>query len=69
MSASNPFYVVWCPTRGAPTVRHRTRADATAEATRLARNNPGEDFFVLATLSRVAKTDVVVLDFGLEIPF
>lgn len=66
---SSGFFVVWCPTRGAPTVRHRNRDAATAEATRLARANPGEDFFVLAALARVAKTDVVVEDFGMEIPF
>lgn len=66
---SNGFFVVWCPTHGAPNVRHRNRDAATAEAKRLARANPGLDFIVLAALARVVKNDVVVEDFGMEIPF
>ena len=69
MKKMEPFYVVWCPTRGAPTVRHRHRGDAIAEATRLARANAGEEFFVLNASALVVKNDVSVHDYGMEIPF
>jgi hypothetical protein len=69
MRRSEPFFVVWCPTHGAPTVRHGNRAAALIEATRLARSNPGKEFFVLAASARVVRNDVSVEDFDLEIPF
>lgn len=53
--------------RGIPTVRHDSRREAEAEAERLARNNPGETFHVLAAVAahRFVQTVRVSLD-GLE---
>lgn len=59
MDKASGFYVVWNPARGAPTVRHRTRPAAAEEAERLARSNPGQTFFVLATVA-VAEVPVPV---------
>lgn len=42
-----PFWVVWCPTGGTPTVRHADERVARKEAERLARTNPGQKFHVL----------------------
>lgn len=47
------FYVVWCPTTGAPRVRHDSLEKADAEAKRLARQNPLHEFFVLAAIQHV----------------
>lgn len=43
-----PFWLVWCEDGGAPTVKHKDFALARAEAQRLARNNPGKHFVVMA---------------------
>lgn len=66
------FFVVWCPTAGEPTRRHTTQAAAQAEARRLASINPGQDFFVLAAVSRSCRAEPVetvhlIDDFG--VPF
>lgn len=45
---------------GKPTVRHETYAIAEAEAMRLARVHPGQEFIVLAAMAVAKKTDVVV---------
>lgn len=46
------FWLVWSP-QGArpPLVRHRTYRGAVSEAERLARLNPGSEFFVVQALS------------------
>ena len=47
------FFMVFSPTGiYAPTCRHETRALAKAEAERLAKSCPGQEFFVFAALSR-----------------
>ena len=46
-----PFFVIWNPDGGPPTVRHGTFADAQIEAKRLAKANPGHRFYVLAAVS------------------
>lgn len=43
----NQFWMVWNPNRNQPVYRHDTEASAETEAERLARLNPGEQFFVL----------------------
>ena len=45
------FWVVWCPSRGAPTVHHNSRESATAEAERLAAAIGGFAFYVLEAVS------------------
>lgn len=52
-----PFWMIWRPAFGPPTRKHPTKADALAEAVRLATANPGAEFYVLqcigsATLPR-----------------
>jgi hypothetical protein len=43
------FWMVWCERGGgnAPTKKHFSRTDAISEAERLARNNPGQRFWIL----------------------
>lgn len=71
-----PFFLIWNPSRGAPTVKQATYPIAEAEAKRLARQAPGEEFFILAAVARVEKIDVGVTRFEIdpdmhddEIPF
>lgn len=45
------FWVVWCPSRGAPSVQHNSRESATAEAERLAATLGGFVFYVLGAVS------------------
>ena len=56
---------------GAPTYRHYRPDDARTEATRLARQNPGQEFILLEAIGAVRKTDVEWLDASDEadIPF
>lgn len=42
-----PFWVVWSPQSGPPTVTHASPQEARREAERLANNNPGRSFHVL----------------------
>lgn len=56
--SKEPFYVVWCPGGGNPTVRHDYHTDALGEAERLSRQNPGKEFFVLMATDRLTKNDV-----------
>lgn len=44
------FWVVWNPARGLPRVKHTTKREAATEATRLARQCPGETFIVLTSI-------------------
>lgn len=61
-----PFFLVWNPSRGAPTVKQDSYAIAEAEAKRLARQAPGEKFFVLAAVAEVEKVDVGVKRFTID---
>lgn len=54
------FWMVYGLDQGAPTVRHQAEHIATAEAKRLARNNPGIEFYVLQSTHRAVKSDVVL---------
>lgn len=56
MTSPQPFWMV----KGAGPAKaiHGTRADAEREADRLARNNPGEAFYVLQAIACHRKVDV-----------
>ena len=47
------FWLVWNPSRSMPQVRHLTRLDAMNEATRLAKLQPGEKFYILCATGLV----------------
>lgn len=47
------FWMVYSQQGKAPTYMHLTREDAQNEASRLARNNLGKEFFVLKAVSGV----------------
>lgn len=74
MAALPPFWVVWNPQGNNPTMRHQSREAAQDEAERLARINPGQNFYVLASLSVSFKSDVTTTHFDVmelidEVPF
>lgn len=47
MSSHSLRYLVWNPRAGLPTYAHTSLDSAIAESERLARNNPGQEFFVM----------------------
>lgn len=51
------YWMVHNPERGYPTCKHYSLCSAKAEAERLSRNNPGEDFVVLQSIAKV-KVDI-----------
>lgn len=67
------FYLVWNPKTGYTQFRHKTRAEAQKEAERMAKNNRGEEFIVLAPLSSSKVVDVETVGFRYtgedDIPF
>lgn len=56
------FWVVWNPIGRNPVVRHKTEKDATNEANRLARNNPGQEFVVLQSKRSCVTTTVTQIE-------
>ena len=62
-----PHYYVFNKTHGAPTFQHKTLAEATTEAERLAAKNPGTSFEILQCLgvSSVPKASTFWMD-GVE---
>lgn len=48
-----PGFFVWNPLGRIPCFKHETYHSALVEAERLARANPGHDFFVLGALERI----------------
>lgn len=50
MNEDSPFWFVWNINGNAPRYRHESARNATAEAERLARLNPGETFIVLQSV-------------------
>ena len=61
-----PFWLVWCPTRSAPTVRQPSYIVAETEAKRLARINPGESFYVLAAVAETYRRWLAGVDVAQE---
>ncbi len=65
------FWLVWSG-GGSPTYRHDDEGRAIAEASRLARLNPGTSFAVLESIAVVKKSDVTIErcdPMGDDIPF
>lgn len=58
MTVEPLFWCVWAENGGSPTVKHAEYASAKREAKRLARNNPGQRFVVLAAAAGFVKDDV-----------
>lgn len=58
-----PFWMVWAPTGGTPVVQHATEALAIAEAERLARARPGQEFIVLKSLTARKMDSMVRISF------
>lgn len=56
--SEHDFYVVWNPQGRTPTYKHSTEELARTEAERLARNNPGQQFYVMAPLGLARRVDV-----------
>lgn len=54
------FYLVWSPQGTTPpSCRHLSQASADTEAKRLAKTNPGKQFYVLLALTVSEKPEVV----------
>ena len=47
LQTKDVFWLVWCPERGLPHMKHATQAEAIAEADRLAKAEPFLAFYVL----------------------
>lgn len=66
----NEFWMVWNPAGRSPTFRHTTKAFALAEAERLAKDHPGQNFYVLQAVSRsCSPPQVITVDLCDGIPF
>lgn len=59
-SPAAPFWLVWCEDARPPMHKHRDRDAAEAEAARLANENPGRGFHVLAVMATVSTSIEVV---------
>ena len=74
MTVPPSFFLIWNPGGATPPrVRHATLGDAMVEATRLARNCPGQEFIVLETVRRVVVGQLSVTEYRMDedmrIPF
>lgn len=56
------FWMIWSPQGRAPTYQHTSRVSADAEAERLAKANPGAEFFVLKAVSGKTANQPEALD-------
>jgi hypothetical protein len=63
------FWMVWSPQGHAPTVQHFEEKRAVGEAQRLARENPGREFYVLLAQTKYVKADVQCVRLEPEMPF
>lgn len=63
------FWMVWSPQGRAPTKVHQTLGSATNEAERLARNNPGNQFYVLQALEMREVNDMRRVRLSMPVPF
>lgn len=62
------FWIVWNPEGGNPKHRHDARGQALREAERLARANPGQQFYVMRADEMFAVNDMRRVLFT-EVPF
>lgn len=75
MMEHKKFWMVWNPNGRQPRYEHINRQSADMEAERLARDNPGEQFFVLKAVAGVVSEPKPVKQIKLrpalpdEIPF
>ena len=63
------FYLVWEPLGGYTRHRHNNRQEAEYEAVRLAKENPGKEFYVLRALSMSKKEEPVKTIELTDLPF
>lgn len=63
------FWMVWSPEGRPPTHRHESRNLALTEAERLARANPGQEFFVLEATHMRTLNDMKRVSLEQPIPF
>jgi hypothetical protein len=63
------FYVVWNPRGGNPRVRHDYEGQAEQEAERLARENPGQQFYVLRATKFYERNDIRCVQLNERMPF
>ena len=66
--AAERFWLVWRP-GGNPSKRHEAESLARREAERLARENPGVEFFVVEAKSLSKVTSSITTDLAAPIPF
>lgn len=59
MKQSEPFWMIYGLGMNAPAVRHDQFESAKRECERLARNNPGIRFYILATVASAERNDVL----------
>lgn len=67
-----PFYLVWRDGGSLPVKQHKSIISAENEAERLARDNPGTDFYVLIPASRSVERRVSIERFDVlasDVPF
>jgi hypothetical protein len=55
-----PFWIVWSPRGDAPLRRHTDALSAEVEAERMAKCNPGLEFYVLAPVCALRSVDVEI---------
>lgn len=63
------FWMVWSPQGSMPAVQHETRLKAINEAERLARGNPGREFYVLEAIEGRTVNDMTRVRLEAEVPF
>ena len=65
------FYLVWSERTGRTTFKHQSKGSAIREAERLSRKNPGDEFHVLAPVSKCRVSDIAWTEFEFDddIPF
>lgn len=63
------FWLVWNPVKMPPMHMHETYEQAVAEASRLARSQKGDQFFVLQAIEKVCVADVVRTKLEPPLPF
>jgi hypothetical protein len=61
---SAQFWMIYGIGQKEPTMRHSSYEDAEHEAKRLARNNPGTEFYILISVAKAKKVDVEIQKFG-----